>query len=226
MHFDTTWETDFYSQGKHLNRYPFDIVVSFIFRYFPREKPRHHVRILEVGCGSGNNLWFAAREGFHVFGLDGSPSAIQYAKERFAAEGLEADLQLGDFTTLPYSDNFFDMVIDRGAITCCSRADACCAVEEIHRVLQPSGFFLHNSYSEKHFSATQGERDSEGTVHNIRAGTFAGIGQLYFYTEDEIRTLFAKGWSLECLQHIRQEDVLGTIGDHCEWRVVARREDI
>ena len=37
-------------------------------------------RILEVGCGMGNNLWFAAREGCRVSGLDAVESAIRFAR--------------------------------------------------------------------------------------------------------------------------------------------------
>lgn len=223
MAFDTTWETEIYGQGRHCNRYPYDAVVSFLFRYCPRDKPRAEVRLLEVGCGAGNNLWFAAREGVRVSGVDGSESAIRYARERFAAEGLEADLRVGDFTALPYPDDSFDLVVDRSAIVCCDIGDARIAVAEVLRVLRPGGVFFHNSCSADHYSSTQGERGEGGLVRNIRGGTMAGISQLYFYTEAECRALFAQGWQLESMQHMCLADRLGAIGDHSEWRVVARK---
>src|SRR5512136_2850072 len=96
--FDRIWEDDIYSKGQQLNRYPFDIAVSFIYRNYPRHKSRHDVRILEVGCGAGNNLWFAAREGFLVAGIDASESAIAYARKRFAEEGLKGTLLVAEFT--------------------------------------------------------------------------------------------------------------------------------
>ena len=46
--------------------YPFDNVVTFLFRNYPKDK-QSEINILEVGCGGGNNLRFAAREGFNVF---------------------------------------------------------------------------------------------------------------------------------------------------------------
>jgi len=94
---DPIWESEIYSQGHHLNRYPFDAVVSFLFRYRPRDKPREQTDVLEIGCGAGNNLWFAAREGFRVAGIDGSESAISFAQKRFESEKLSGDLRVGNF---------------------------------------------------------------------------------------------------------------------------------
>ena len=103
--FNPIWEKEIYGQGRQLGRYPYDAVVSFVFRYAPRDRERSAVRILEIGCGAGNNLWFAAREGFSVTGIDGSATAIDYARKRFAEEGLSGDLRVGDFTALPFEDN-------------------------------------------------------------------------------------------------------------------------
>ena len=92
---DPAWEEAIYSQGRHLNRYPFDAVVSFVYRYRPKVRAPQQIRILEVGCGAGNNLWFAAREGFDVAGIDGSDSAVDHARRRFEQEGLNGDLRVG-----------------------------------------------------------------------------------------------------------------------------------
>jgi hypothetical protein len=61
--FDPVWD-EIYGQGRHFNHYPYDAVVSFVFNNRPGDRPRDQVRVLEVACGAGNNLWFAAREGF------------------------------------------------------------------------------------------------------------------------------------------------------------------
>ena len=74
--FDAIWERLYQAGGRHRNRYPFDSVVQFVFRHRPKDVPVNEVRILEVGCGAGNNLWFAALEGFQVTGIDASETAI------------------------------------------------------------------------------------------------------------------------------------------------------
>ena len=95
------WE-DIYSSGRHLNRYPWDSVVSFIYRFKPNVEPRSKVNVLEIGFGSGSNLWFAAREGFSVFGVEFSPSAVEFATNRFKSDSLSGNLRLGDFCSLPF----------------------------------------------------------------------------------------------------------------------------
>jgi hypothetical protein len=59
---DPVWE-ELRAQGRNICHYPFDVVVSFLFRWGTKSRPRSKTKVLEVGCGAGNNLWFAAREG-------------------------------------------------------------------------------------------------------------------------------------------------------------------
>ncbi len=183
--YDKTWD-QIYGSGQMLNRYPWDIVVSFLMRRRARNGER--LRVLEVGCGAGSNLWFAAREGFEVYGLDGSKDAIAYAKQRFAAEGLSGTFCVGDFTTLPYNDNFFDLVLDRGALVCCSRSACDRAISEILRVCKPQGHFLYNPYSREDTSASSGEEIADQLRINITEGPLANAGQLCFYNAEELAT--------------------------------------
>jgi SAM-dependent methyltransferase len=223
---DPTWEDEIYRRGRHLNRYPYDSVVSFVYRHAPRDIPRGDVRILEVGCGAGNNLAFAAREGFSVAGIDASPSAIAFARQRFQDEHLTGDLRVGDFSSLSFGDGAFDLAIDRAAITCVGRSAARRAVAEVCRVLRPGGYFLFNPYSAGHSSARFGRRGDDGLVHEISGGTLQGVGHICFYSRDDVEGLFSNGWSLASIEHVRIDQVLdAAAGSHCEWRVVARRSE-
>jgi SAM-dependent methyltransferase len=222
--FDPVWENDVYAEGRHLNRWPFDMVVSFVFRHAPRDRPRSAVRILEVGCGAGNNLLFAAREGFSVAGLDGSRSALDYARRRFAEEGLEADLRVGDFTSLPFPDGTFDLAVDRGAITCCGRTAATRALAEIRRVLADGGKFLFNPYSDRHSSHVSGRPGPDGVTQDITGGTLVGVGPLCFYGREPVRVLFHDGWKVESMEHLEiRQELECARGLHAEWRVVAQK---
>lgn len=133
------WE-DIYAAGRQFNKAPFDEVVSFVFLHRP-QKPPHETKIMEVGCGVGNNLKFFAREGFSCYGVDGSARAIEEANEG-AGRLPNYEVQQGDFRRLPWPENYFDMVIDRAALWYVDRPDARKSIYGIHRVLKKGGKFL------------------------------------------------------------------------------------
>ena len=217
------WES-IYSEGKALNRYPFDQVVSFLYRSFDRSRPRSATRLLEIGCGAGNNLWFAAREGFTVSGVDGSPSAVEFAKKRFADEGLKGDLRVADFINLPFEDNSFDFVIDRAALTCSTFSDARKTIAEVRRVLVPGGKFYFTPYSDRHGSYVSGKPGSDGLTVDISGGTLTGIGPITFYGKRDVLGMFSQGWKMVELRHIELTEELETEYQvHAEWLAVAEK---
>ena len=223
--YDSVWDNDIYGRRQHFNRYPFDSVVTFIFRHYPRTKPRGVVRILEVGCGAGNNLWFAAREGFRVNGLDGSASAIAYAQRRFTEENLQGEFIVGNFTELPYADELFDLVVDRAALTCCGWTAVSRALAEVHRMLRPGGVLFFNPYHERHSSQASGQPGADRVRIGISEGTLKNVGQIFFYNRAQIDELFAAGWSIRMLQSMEMVDENAVVREiHAEWRVIAEKQ--
>ncbi|HVE14009.1 MAG TPA: class I SAM-dependent methyltransferase, partial [Elusimicrobiota bacterium] len=91
MAWDPAWDDVFRAQP--WGKYPPEEVVRFVARNFYKAPDRGAVRLLEIGCGPGANLWYAAREGFAVFGIDGSEPALEAARRRFAAEGLAGEFR-------------------------------------------------------------------------------------------------------------------------------------
>lgn len=222
--FDPVWEKK-YSTG-HQQRAPWDEVVSFVFRHAPKDRSRAEIEVLEVGCGTASNLWFFALEGFSVTGLDGSASAIESAKQRFREYDLEGDLQTGDFTTLPYEDGIFDLVIDRGALTCCGTQSMKQALSEVHRVTRQGGKFLFTPNADTHSSARAGRRAEDDLVIDISEGTLAGAGQIRFLSRSEMDDfLAAELWSLRSLELVDIRQMLEPAGlSHSQWRVVAEKK--
>ncbi len=221
--FDSIWEEK-YSKG-HAQRYPWDIVVSFVYRYAPKNKDKRNCKILEVGCGTGSNLWFAAREGYKVCGIDASESAITYSKGRFKEDGLVGVFEVGDFTRLPFKNDEFDLVIDRGALTCAGKKSAGKSIEEIGRVILPDGHFIFTPYSKEHSGAGLGKKGSDGLVYDIFEGSLSGCGQICFYNKDEIEMAFMDDWEIVRCQHVEIKDVKSIdIETHAEWRVIVKRK--
>lgn len=217
--FDSVWE-DIYAAGQQLNKYPYDEVVSFIFRYADRSVARQDIKILEVGCGAGNNLWFAAREGFDVTGLDGSPSAIDFARRRFESEALKARFDTGDFTALPYGDECFDMAIDRAALTHTNEEGAQKAVAEIIRVLKPGGLFFSHIFGEE--ALLDGEK-ADGDVHVNVKGAYENVGQVRLYNQKKLEALFMPSqWEYCEWFKITKESVLDE-KKFVTWQLVLRK---
>lgn len=69
------------------------------------------MRVLDVGCGTGNAALPAARNGAHVTGLDLVPELLEGGREKADAEGLEIEWVEGDAEELPFEDGSFDRVL-------------------------------------------------------------------------------------------------------------------
>ena len=118
---NNVWEELFNSQA--WGKYPAEPLIRFVARNF-YSKDRASIRILELGCGPGANLWYLAREGFSFKGIDGSASAIDQATNRLDAECPgwrdRGQLEVGDITTVDLGREAFDAVIDNECVYCMS----------------------------------------------------------------------------------------------------------
>ena len=57
--------------------------MSFIFKNF-KNKIRKNVKVLDLGCGGGNNSYFIAKEGFDLYAVDGSNTSIQITRKKLS----------------------------------------------------------------------------------------------------------------------------------------------
>jgi tRNA G46 methylase TrmB len=56
---DPVWESIF--QERDWGKYPGEELIRFVARNFYSFEDRKSVKLLEVGCGTGANLWFMAK---------------------------------------------------------------------------------------------------------------------------------------------------------------------
>jgi len=71
-------------------------------------------RVLDVGCGTGENALFLAARAFPVIGVDGSPAAVEQARAKKQERGLAATFLLTDALDLSPLHRTFETVIDSG----------------------------------------------------------------------------------------------------------------
>src|SRR5215475_12073715 len=61
-------DQEWYARGAGLGHWPYDSFVNFVLRHQPQHEQGARTRILEIGCGTGENLCLAAAEGIDVAG--------------------------------------------------------------------------------------------------------------------------------------------------------------
>lgn len=187
---DPAWEEVFRRQA--WGKYPAEHVVRFVARTWYGAPDRGAVRLLDLGSGPGATTWFAAREGFSVSAVDGSPTAIAQLGDRLAAEGLAADARVGDLSALPWPEEYFDGVIDNASMYA-NPSSACeQIVGEVRRVLKPGGRFLSASFTDRTWGWGLGRMVEPGGFTDITEGPFAGKGFTSLMGRAQLESLFAK----------------------------------
>jgi SAM-dependent methyltransferase len=103
-------------------------------------------KIIDIGCGKGRNTIYLANNGFEVYGIDYSQTALDIAKAQAKTRYL---LDLVHFSNIEidkkwlFEDNFFDLALD-----CFSSIDIEtlegreCYKQELFRTLKPGGYAL------------------------------------------------------------------------------------
>ncbi len=125
-------------------RYPNSALISEIASHYFRfdSEKRNQIRILELGCGSGANIWMVADEGFDAYGIDFSQKGLDYCETILGQRGLKANLRLADMCELPFEDNYFDFVFDVVSMQHLSLTQHEKSIGDIARVLKPGGRFF------------------------------------------------------------------------------------
>jgi SAM-dependent methyltransferase len=127
-------------------------------------------RALDLGCGLGRASLYLARLGWQVDGVDFVPQAIETARQRAQAAGLNnVTFHLGPVTALPYLTGPYDLALDVGCAHSFSTEELTAYHAELRRLLRPDGVYLLFA----HLSQAEGERWlAEETLHCIFAEGF------------------------------------------------------
>ena len=94
--------------------------------------------VLEIGTGMGaDHLEWARSRPRLLAGVDLTPRAVDWTRQRLAAYGYRSQLDEADAEHLPFSDGTFDIVYSWGVLH--HSPDAPQAFREAHRVLRSGG---------------------------------------------------------------------------------------
>jgi len=139
-------------------------------------------KVLDIGCGAGNNAIYLARRGFDVTGVDVSAKAISIAKQRAREAKVDVKFITLDALKIRTLNKKFDTIIDFG--------------------------LFHNlkGDSERYVRALSDVCVSKGQLLLLCFSDQAGEYGVYphFYpkpmSQDEIRASFSKGWKIEWIR--------------------------
>jgi SAM-dependent methyltransferase len=97
---------------------------------------------LEIGCGTGVNAVFLAEQGFAVTAVDVSPLAVDRARERAAAAGVQVRFVVGDVLNCPALAGPFGFFFDRGVYHHLRTFDLAGYLRTLEKVLKPGAMGL------------------------------------------------------------------------------------
>jgi cyclopropane fatty-acyl-phospholipid synthase-like methyltransferase len=168
--------------------YPTESVIRFIRSSFSSNS---NANLLDLGCGSGRHMLYAAREGYHVSGLDLSLESVQMTKELLDTYGYSGEVVQGSLTDVPFNNDTFDGIVCYGVLLYLKRNDIIKAVQEIHRLLKAGGkaFIVVRSINDLRVNLG---KEIEANTYQITSNETNEEGMvMYFFNEEEIRAIFA-----------------------------------
>lgn len=189
---DSGWDNLF--KRKEWGKYPPEELVRFVGRNYYGVADRRKIRFLDLGCGPGANLWYLAREGFQVDGVDGSAVALAQAKQRLSMENLRAGLHHCDVAKLDFEEATFDCIIDIECVYANSLSDSRKIIAEAHLALKPGGLMFSKTFA----TGTSGDgtgRRVEGEPNTYLeledSPLHSEYGLIRFTAEKEIADLYS-----------------------------------
>ncbi|MGA8542326.1 MAG: class I SAM-dependent methyltransferase [Thermoplasmata archaeon] len=96
-------------------------------------------RVLDVGCGTGENALYFERRGHPTWGVDFSPTAIARARAKAAERGLAVTFQVASALELSALHETFDTVTDCGLFHTFSDEERIRYSASVASVLRPGG---------------------------------------------------------------------------------------
>jgi SAM-dependent methyltransferase len=104
--------------------------------------------VLDLGSGTGRNAFYFAERGASVTGYEISDTALARAREYAAAEGLSIKYEKRDIgAPYPLADESIDIVLDITSSNSLTDNARKTYLEEVARVLKPSGYFVVRALS-------------------------------------------------------------------------------
>lgn len=166
---------------------------------FPGEKST--TRMLEVGCGVGNTIIPILQTnndaGLFVYGCDLSSTAIQLLREHSDYDASRCHVFVGDVCDeqceMPFPDSALDIIICIFVLSGIHPDKMPALAVRLARLLKPGGLIVFRDYGR--YDLTQ-LRFKKGRCLGENLYARGDGTKVYFFTQDELRSLFVDGAGL------------------------------
>jgi cyclopropane fatty-acyl-phospholipid synthase-like methyltransferase len=139
-------------------------------------------KVLDIGCGTGENAIFFASLGLEVCGLDAAPLAIEKARKKAIKRDKKVRFLLGDALHLERLKEEFDTITDCGLFHVFTDEERQKFAKSLRTALTDSGSYIMLCFSDKEPSGWGGPR-------RVSRG--------------EIKETFSSGWKVNYIKDAR-----------------------
>lgn len=184
----TLWEQIF--KSKEWGKYPGEPFIRFIAHNFYHLQ-RSNIYIFELGLGTGANLWYLAREGFKVGGIEYSKVGIERFKNRLKDDNLLNSLQdiyEGDYEEqlTRLKDDSLDCIFESASFMCNDIIKTKRVIKIAYKKLKLGGKFFSTGPVR-----TTGQIDfSANAMQELTSGPYANTGKVRFATQNDLESLY------------------------------------
>lgn len=161
-------------------------------------------RVLDVGCGTGENALFYVSRHHDTWGVDFAPSAIRRAREKAERRGAAVHFEESSALDLSRLGETFDTVTDCGLFHTFLDEHRPVYSASVAAVLRPGGRLFILCFSEREPTDWGGPRR---------------------VTEAELHVTFAKGWKIRWVREARFETTMPQITGHA-WLAALERAPV
>ena len=141
--------------------------------------------VLDVGCGTGENVLYLASRGHECWGIDFVPVVIERAKAKATQRGIDAHFVVGNALELGKLGRQFETVIDCGLFHTFSDEERLTFVRSLTEVLSADGLLYLLCFSD----------EQPGTLGPRRI------------SQQEIRDVFHDGWNVKQIEPTHFESI-------------------
>jgi cyclopropane fatty-acyl-phospholipid synthase-like methyltransferase len=135
-------------------------------------------RVIDIGCGTGENAIYFAKAGLDVVGVDASPEAIRQAQNKARSRDVSVRFDVADVLDLDERYVGFDTATDSGVFHVFEDADRPRYTHSIGGVLRPGGRLFLMCFSDREPGDWGPRRVTQG----------------------ELRDTFTNGWHVDSVE--------------------------